>query len=162
LLDEVPLTAYRANRVNLWESAHVDTAYRILWAVINNVIPLLLLVYFNVCLCHKIYRSYKMRQKFKQEHHHGHHDNSSHVLTVTLVVIVVMFFILVAPSEIVIFAATISNSNESYTYMTVEAVMNFMQSLNFSVNFILYCIISPYFRKTLRCVSYFFLPLGVP
>ena len=118
--------------------------------MVNNVVPLLLLVYFNVCLCRKIYRSYKMRQKFKQGHHSRQAEHSSHVLTVTLVVIVLMFFILVAPSEVVIHAALLTNSNNSYTYMSVEAVMNFMQSLNFSVNFILYCIISPYFRKTLK------------
>ncbi|XP_076449139.1 FMRFamide receptor-like [Babylonia areolata] len=141
--------AFRPNQVFLWGSSQLDTVYRILWAVVNNVIPLLLLVYFNVCLCRKIYRSYKMRQKFKQEHHSGH-ENSSHVLTITLVVIVLMFLIFVAPSEIVIHVALLTNSNNSYTYMSVEAVMNFMQSLNFSVNFILYCIISPYFRKTLK------------
>ncbi|XP_076470823.1 uncharacterized protein LOC143300779 [Babylonia areolata] len=136
-------------QVALWGSSQVDMVYRLLWAVVNNVIPLLLLVYFNVCLCRKIYRSYKMRQKFKQEHH-SRHENSSHVLTVTLVVIVLMFFVLVAPSEIVIHTALATNNNNSYTYRSVEAVMNFMQSLNFSVNFILYCIISPYFRKTLK------------
>ncbi|KAL8564187.1 hypothetical protein ACOMHN_017456 [Nucella lapillus] len=141
--------AFRPHQVFLWGSSQLDTAYRIAWAVVNNVIPLLLLLYFNVCLCCKIYRSYKMRQKFKQEHHSGH-ENSSHVLTVTLVVIVLMFLIFVAPSEIVIHVALLTNSNNSYTYMSVEAVMNFMQSLNFSLNFILYCIISPYFRKTLK------------
>ncbi|KAK7114966.1 hypothetical protein V1264_000925 [Littorina saxatilis] len=145
------LVAFRPNQVFLWQSSQLDTVYRILWAVVNNVIPLLLLIYFNVCLCRKIYRSYKMRQKFKQEHHSGH-ENSSHVLTVTLVVIVLMFFILVAPSEIVIHAAIITSTQNSYTYMSVEAVMNFMQSINFSVNFILYCIISPYFRKTLKYI----------
>ena len=143
--------AFRPNPVDLWQSRQLDTVYRILWAVVNNVVPLLLLVYFNVCLCRKIYRSYKMRQKFKQEHHSGH-ENSSHVLTITLVVIVLMFFILVAPSEFVIHAANLTNTNNTYTSMSVEAVMNFMQSLNFSVNFILYCIISPYFRKTLKYI----------
>ena len=143
--------AFRPNPVDLWQSRQLDTVYRILWAVVNNVVPLLLLVYFNVCLCRKIYRSYKMRQKFKQEHHSGH-ENSSHVLTITLVVIVLMFFILVAPSEFVIHAANLTNTNNTYTSMSVEAVMNFMQSINFSVNFILYCIISPYFRKTLKYI----------
>nr|KAG5712211.1 hypothetical protein BaRGS_014561 [Batillaria attramentaria] len=58
--------AFRPNPVSLWDSAQLDTIYRIMWAVVNNMIPLILLIYFNVCLCRKIYRSYKMRQKFKQ------------------------------------------------------------------------------------------------
>ncbi|XP_067651068.1 putative G-protein coupled receptor F59B2.13 [Haliotis asinina] len=141
---------YMPKTVPLLGSVKIDTAYRILWAFIGNFIPLILLFYFNVCLCRKIYRSYKMRQKFKQDRHGS--ENSSHTLTITLVVIVVMFFILVAPSEIVIVIAKITNNESNYSYMTIEAVMNFLQSLNFSVNFILYCIISPYFRKTLKYI----------
>ncbi|PVD20521.1 hypothetical protein C0Q70_18677 [Pomacea canaliculata] len=150
-LAELAYIHFRPIQVFLWDSSQLDTVYRSLWALVGNLIPLVLLIYFNVCLCRKIYRSYKMRQKFKQEHH-NRQDNSSHVITVTLVAIVLMFLILVAPSEIVIHAARITNTNNSYTYMTVEAVMNFMQGINFSVNFILYCIISPYFRKTLKYI----------
>ncbi|XP_005095659.1 uncharacterized protein LOC101853848 isoform X2 [Aplysia californica] len=138
---------YTAKQVLLMNSETVDTVYRILWAVFGNFVPLLLLFFFNVCLCRKIYKSYKMRRQFKRQ---AQAKSSSHVLTITLVVIVVMFFILVAPSEVVLHVSQISNSNMSPTYKTIEVVLNLMQSINFSVNFILYCIISPYFRKTLK------------
>ncbi|XP_050399734.1 putative G-protein coupled receptor F59B2.13 [Patella vulgata] len=142
---------YIPNPIPLWNDRQIDTAYRIIWAVIGNFIPLVLLLYFNVCLCRKIYKSYKMRQAFKRDRRSDHSSTStSHTITITLVVIIVMFFILVAPSEIVIHLARITDNESNYTYLTIEAVMNFMQSVNFSVNFILYCIISPYFRKTLK------------
>ncbi|XP_041376271.1 putative G-protein coupled receptor F59B2.13 [Gigantopelta aegis] len=139
-------------QVPLWNSHRLDMAYRIVWALLGNFVPLILLFWFNVCLCLQIYRSYKMRQQFKHDRRKGDHSakSSGNVLTITLVVIVVMFFIFVAPSEIVITAAQMSNNDSTYSHMTIEAVMNFLQSLNFSLNFILYCIISPYFRKTLR------------
>jgi hypothetical protein len=56
-----------------------------------------------------------------------------------------MFFILVAPSEIVLFFMEQTNRNASNrdSYNAIEAIMNFMQTINFSVNFALYCIISP-------------------
>ena len=144
---------FKPRSVPLWQSAQLESVYRIVWAAINNVIPLILLIYFNVCLCRKIYESYKLRQEYRKKQT-TRQDQSSHVLTVTLVVIVVMFFLLVAPSEIVIHVAMLTNTNNTYTYMSVEVVMNFMQCLNFSMNFVLYCIISPYFRKTLKYIFY--------
>lgn len=118
-----------------------NLAYRIAWAIVGNVIPLILLFFFNVCLCRQIYLSFKMRRQFKRQ---SRAKSSSHILTLTLVVIVVMFFILVAPSEFLLLLSKTSGS--------IEPVLNFMQSLNFSVNFILYCIISPTFRKTLKYI----------
>ncbi|CAL1544367.1 unnamed protein product [Lymnaea stagnalis] len=132
------------NMVPLHNSKAVETAYRVAWAILGNYIPLVLLVYFNVCLCRKIYRSYKLRK------HLGRQDqtrSSSHILTITLVAIVVLFFILVAPSETIL---QVMQMTESPTTSSFEAVLNLMQAINFSVNFILYCIISPYFRKTLK------------
>ncbi|KAK0051513.1 FMRFamide receptor, partial [Biomphalaria pfeifferi] len=135
---------YRHRRVPLYGSHVAEVSYRIAWAVVGNYVPLLLLVYFNFCLCRKIYRSYTRRK------HLGRMDqprSSSHILTVTLVAIVVLFFILVAPTETIIHVMEMSNSEES---SSSEAILNLMQTINFSVNFILYCIISPYFRKTLK------------
>ncbi|BFZ12883.1 hypothetical protein BsWGS_15922 [Bradybaena similaris] len=124
-----------------------DNAYRLVWAFVGNFIPLLLLLYFNVCLFRKIYRSYKLRKQLGRQ---DRTKSSSHVLTITLVAIVVLFFILVAPSEVTLQMSYLTNSNDTPMYKNIEAVLNLMQSINFSVNFILYCIISPHFRKTLK------------
>ncbi|KAH9499713.1 hypothetical protein Btru_077649 [Bulinus truncatus] len=139
-----PRLLHTHTRVPLHGSDVAEVAYRIAWAVVGNYIPLLLLVYFNVCLCRKIYRSYKLRK------HLGRQDqtrSSSHVLTITLVAIVVLFFILVAPSETILHVMEMARNEDSFFS---EAILNLMQTVNFSVNFILYCIISPYFRKTLK------------
>ncbi|CAG5121832.1 unnamed protein product, partial [Candidula unifasciata] len=124
-----------------------DNAYRLVWAFVGNFIPLLLLLYFNVCLFRKIYRSYKLRKQLGRQ---DRTKSSSHVLTITLVAIVVLFFILVAPSEVTLQISFLTNSQDTPMLKNIEAVLNLMQSINFSVNFILYCIISPHFRKTLK------------
>lgn len=136
---------YTMGIIPLGNDTIADTTYRVVWAILGNFIPLILLVGFNICICRKIHQSYQYRKKF-------HFDRSSSqdtnfTLTTTLIVIVVMFLILVAPSEIVLHIASMIHSEN---YRSIEAIMNFMQSVNFSVNFILYCIISSYFRKTLR------------
>ncbi|CAG5121167.1 unnamed protein product, partial [Candidula unifasciata] len=138
---------YTVRTVLLLDSYVYDIAYRILWAFCGNIIPLVLLFYFNVCLCRQIFYSYK------QQKHLGRQNktrNSSNSLTLTLVAIVALFFILVAPSEITLLVLHISNSGSNSTPKIIEPVLNWMQSINFSVNFILYCIINPFFRKTLK------------
>ena len=144
---------YQPIRVMLAHSETFDNIYRILWAIIGNFVPLVLLVGFNILLCRKIHKSYKFRQKFRQDDKQPQSD-AGQTLTITLVVIVVMFLILVAPSEVMMHAMQITHRANNATFKTIEVILNFMQSINFSVNFILYCIISPYFRRTLKYILF--------
>ncbi|GFR74962.1 FMRFamide receptor [Elysia marginata] len=136
---------YTIEEIKIGGSDALDNIYRWAWAVAGNFVPLILLFYFNVCLWWKIYLSYKLRRQFHQA------PRSSHILTLTLVAIVVMFFILVAPTETVL-ALKNTITMERDTANAIEHILNLMQTINFSVNFVLYCIISPYFRKTLKYI----------
>ena len=142
---------YQPVRVNLGHSEMFENIYRVLWAIIGNFAPLVFLIGFNICLCRKIHKSYKFQKKFRNENQSRQND-AGQTLTITLVVIVVMFLILVAPSEVVMHAGQIAHKANNATFKTMEVILNFMQSINFSVNFVLYCIISPYFRRTLRYI----------
>lgn len=144
-------TYYQPVHVMLGHSEAFDSIYRILWAIIGNFAPLILLIGFNICLCQKIHKSYKFRQKFRVDEQQGQSD-AGQTLTITLVVIVVMFLILVAPSEVVMHVGQLMHRANDATYKTIEVILNFMQCINFSVNFVLYCIISPYFRRTLKYI----------
>ncbi|BFZ19227.1 hypothetical protein BsWGS_22266 [Bradybaena similaris] len=140
-------TKYTTSMVMLGNNYIYDITYRILWAFFGNVVPLVLLFYFNVCLCRQIYCSYQLRRHLGRQ---SRTRNTSNSLTLTLVAIVVLFFILVAPSEITLLTLHMTSRGMTPTRRNIEAVLNLMQSINFSVNFILYCIINPYFRKTLK------------
>lgn len=139
----------------------LDHMYRGLWSVLGNLIPLLFLVLCNVSLAREIHRSYDLRQRMNEnvgrslERHRRRSSldqDASNRITVTLVSIVVMFFLLVAPSEIVKQIAYLigGDISQNYTYLTIEVVTNLMQTVNFSANFILYCIVNPSFRKVMR------------
>ena len=132
---------------------HFDHAYRAVWAIVGNLIPLLLLLIFNICLVRKVHKSYAMRKQFN---HKGSikATESNNRVTMTLIAIVIMFFILVAPSEILKHVVYLSNTelSNNYTYMTIEVITNFLQGINFSANFVLYCIINTSFRRTMKAM----------
>ncbi|GFO20754.1 FMRFamide receptor [Plakobranchus ocellatus] len=142
-----PILYYTVEEINYWEW---DATYRMAWAIAGNFLPLILLFYFNVCLWRNIFRSYRMRRQF---HRPNQSTRSSHILTLTLIVIVLMFFILVAPSELGLYIR-LKVPLDPATANVTEDILNLMQTFNFSVNFILYCIISPYFRKTLKHIMF--------
>ena len=154
-------TMYALGQEILFHSDTFDHAYRATWAVMGNFVPLILLLFFNVCLMREIHKSYAMRKHMNGSssvHAQNDHEASNRV-TITLIAIVVMFFILVAPSEILKHLAYLFGKNlgANYTYMTIEIITNVMQTINFSANFILYCIINPSFRKTMKemfCFQY--------
>ncbi|KAK2162980.1 hypothetical protein LSH36_88g04003 [Paralvinella palmiformis] len=146
---------YMVEPLNILD-ANFDHAYRALWAMLGNFIPLFLLLVCNVGLMRQIQKSYAMRRQMNGNagiHQHSHADQeTNNRITITLIAIVLMFLVLVAPSEILKHAVILffGNLNHNYTYMTCEIVTNLMQTVNFSANFILYCIINPSFRKTMR------------
>ena len=139
-----------------------DHAYRAMWAVFGNFIPLFLLLLFNIALMREIHRSYAMRKSMNGNsgvHKHANDSEASNRITITLVSIVVMFFILVAPSEILKHVAYLFGADltRNYTYSTIEIITNLMQTINFSANFVLYCVINPSFRRTMKemfCFQY--------
>ena len=149
----------------LYGNESLDHAYRAVWAVLGNFVPLIMLLFFNVALVREIHKSNALRKKAKaldrQLRGEGgmilvHHTSSDveprSLINITLVAIVVMFFILVAPSEILKHVTSLfgQSQRKNYTYLTVELVTNIMQGINFSANFILYCIIIPSFRRRMK------------
>lgn len=140
-----------------------DHAYRGLWSALGNFVPLLLLLSCNVALMKEIHHSYTLRREMNGNAGGGtagrripsspasHDQDASNRITVTLISIVVMFCLLVAPSELVKQIAYLIHGdlNGNYTYTVIEFITNLLQTINFSANFILYCIINPSFRKTM-------------
>jgi cholecystokinin A receptor len=156
-------TTYSISPQVLYNDERFDHAYRAIWAVVGNFVPLLLLLVFNIALMREIHKSYAMRKRMNGNagirSRSAHDAEASNRITVTLVAIVVMFFLLVAPSEILKHVAYLVDGDlqKNYTYLTIEIVTNLMQTINFSANFILYCIINPTFRKSMKemfCFGY--------
>ena len=71
-------------------------------------------------------------------------------ITYTLLAIVILFFVCVFPSEVVQFYAEIKRPEYKGFFKFMIHFVNLLQAINFSANFVLYCLVNSYFRKTLR------------
>ena len=89
-----------------------------------------------------------------------HTDNALNSVTATLIAVVVLFLILVSPSEVLKFIYTIGGGTNTHTYKIIRSITNLMQSINFSVNFILYCAVNKSFRSSLAAIFCFFCKRG--
>ena len=71
-------------------------------------------------------------------------------ISYTLIAIVLLFFICIFPSEIVLFYAEINRPAYKGTFRFMINFVNLLQAINSSGNFVLYCLVNGYFRKTLK------------
>ena len=77
-------------------------------------------------------------------------DYNQRKITYTLIAIVICFFTFTLPSEIAQFYFEMKKPHDNGAFGTVLNVVNLMQVVNFSCNFVLYCAVNAYFRKTIR------------
>ncbi|CAH1775672.1 unnamed protein product [Owenia fusiformis] len=119
--------------------------YKLLWSLIGAVIPFILLIISNVCLIKTLRKSFRMPDC------HGNRSvtSSSNRLTHILIAIAIIFLLLVFPAELLkLINIFREDSSTSPIFEIATIITNFMQSLNFTVNFILYYSINMPFRKT--------------
>lgn len=144
---------YLKLETNISNDVQFVFVYKLVWAIVGNFIPLILLLYCNIRLVKALHESQQLRLLHSR-------DNSGCLsahrrINITLITIIILFFLLVAPSEISKFISLVlhkhsPSATQSYTYLLVSMITNTLQCINFSVNFVLYyCIIAP-FRKTLH------------
>ena len=114
-------------------------------AVYGIFIPAVVLGFCNLSLILALRQSQKMRRTYRVQD--SAFKNSSRI-TLLLVVLVVMFIILVFPSELMDFFAENIKQDvvKTETFLVVRSFANVLQVLNFSVNFVVYCIMNVHFR----------------
>ena len=147
---------YYKEASDLFKNSTFLDVYMFIWAIIGVFIPLVLMACCNICLIRALQKSNRMRRLYRVNQPGV---DSSHRLTATLIAIVVFFLILVTPSEIRKFVYFIYKTHRTpdqysdlfmHIIITGATVTNFLQAVNFTVNFILYCIINVHFRNTIK------------
>ena len=117
----------------------------IIWAVLGFFIPVFILAYCNVRLIYALHRSRKMRQVKHITAKSGLRDRHKKI-NITLICIVLMFFLCNFPSEVLNFSLSVSSAQIAKFGVVI---CNFLQAVNYSFTFALYCVVNSYFRKTL-------------
>ncbi len=122
----------------------LKVTFQYLWFTLGFVVPVCILAFCNIQLIRALRASARMRQECRV---HGGRNQPGNRITPTLVAIVLMFIFLMTPSEIINFTAELNTSGKHHTLIVV--ITNLMNTINFSVNFILYCVVNVHFRSTL-------------
>ena len=135
VLDEGPFVTDRT----------LKTTFTYLWAVLGFICPFTTLAYCNIYLIGALRESRRMRQFYRVSPKTA--TNGSRI-TPTMVAIVCMFLVLVTPSEILQFYYYTINSNHVEIFNLGIVATNVLQSVNFALNFVLYCIVNVHFRET--------------
>ncbi len=128
-----------------------EKGYVFLWfrAIIGILVPAGLLMFCNCSLIMALRRSRRMRRECRVQNSGARASNR---ITLLLIIIVLLFIILVFPAEIMDFcsAVTRSDPDRTYTFMLIRCIANFLQVVNGSCNFVLYCALNVHFRKTMK------------
>ena len=106
------------------------------------IVPVIILIYCTTHIIVALRKSQRLRR--------NHTDSvtcSRNIVTNILCVIVIFYVILVIPAEIITFIKYFTEETFSRTtYSLLVSVCNALQAVNFSFNFVLYCIINVHFR----------------
>ena len=132
-------------------------AYEITWAILGTFIPIILLIFCNIRFLQEIHNS---RAQFKADNKAGSRRSNASTgskttltrITVINAAIIGMFLLLVGPSSICGFFLSRVRNMDHATLLRLQQCMvifNFTQTINFAVNFLLYCTMSREFRTTL-------------
>jgi hypothetical protein len=133
--------------------------YECVYFVLAIVVPVIILIYCTVHLILVLQKSQQLRRHgfSSRMHSAAQNENSSssrNVVTVTLCVIVIFYVLLVIPAEVSTFVRHFMKKSSSLSmsmhYSLAVKLCNILQAINFSFNFLLYCIINVHFRKVTR------------
>ena len=136
------------------ENTSFKNSFSYVWFIAGFAIPVLILAYCNIKLIYSLRISTTLRENDKIIHGRSalrakqSRDSNQRRISLTLIAIITMFFILIFPSEIAHFYEEIVKPGDGFK--VVITICNLLQVINFSGNFVLYCIVNAYFRKTLR------------
>ena len=134
----------------------LKTTFTYIWTFLGFFIPVALLAYCNFHLIQALRESYRVR---KESRVHGRTQQTGNKITPTLIAIVAMYLFLVTPSEVIQFAYfLVKGRSQTDTLLTLMVIFNVMHALNFSINFVLYCVVNVHFRSTLKDLLFCFRP----
>ncbi len=135
------------------------------WFVVGFAVPVCILAFCNNRLICSLRVSKRLRAGLSADrksssllspectHRQGHFGSTNtgqRRLTYTLTAIVILFFVCLFPSEVVFFYTEVAKPKFTETLLLLLEICNLLQAINFSSNFVLYCVVNGYFRRSLK------------
>ncbi len=130
-----------------------NSIYTFLWCktIYGIVFPFCILCYCNISLIRTLQESRRMRVQCRVQRSALHYSRRT---TRMLISIVLLFILLVLPAEVLDFFHDIIKMNPDKTevFLVVRSIVNLLQVINFSCNFLLYFSVNSHFRHLVRSV----------
>ena len=117
------------------------------WFVVCFLLPVIILAFCNIHLIKALRDSLRLRRNSANVH--ASHTNHAQNVTPTLVAVILVFIILIAPAKVVGFLYYVIDGHRAEHLLTAIVITNTLETLNFSVNFLLYCAVNKKFRASL-------------
>ena len=135
-----------------------DLIYMWIYFVLAIVVPVFVNIYCTANLIVTLQESHKLRL----EHSTCAATSSRNIVTNILCTIIIFYVILVIPAEILSFVTYFVKDTYSLTVLMhlglAVSSCNALQAINFSFNFLLYCIMNVHFRKVTRDIISHLMP----
>ena len=150
----------------LHTNTHGEHIYLWIYFVVGIMFPLLAVAFCNIFFFRALRASMKLH---RSSCHYSSSSsfsssNTPNILTFTLSIIVVLYILLVTPAEIIQFFKSyvmdqyLGNEQVLVSFSLASAICNNLQTLNFAVNFLLYCMINVHFRSVIMRAICNFIP----
>lgn len=144
--DVVYRTAYRHGGA----FDHIDTANKMIQAIVFKIVPCFLLTILTILLVKAMHKAYKKRMALKNQgkreesDRHGEHNRT----TGMLLAVVVLFLITEFPQGILTIMGLIRQEFFFEIYLPLGDILDIMALGNNAINFVLYTTMSRQFRET--------------
>ncbi|KAK2164370.1 hypothetical protein LSH36_65g09010 [Paralvinella palmiformis] len=132
-------------------NATLKITFDYIWSIMGFFIPISVLAYCNIHLIQALRESSRVRQLYRVHPRSTTHGSR---ITPTLVAIVCLLIVFVSPSEFLHFYFFIVKGSSVEPFNFAIVITNLLQSLNFSCNFVLYCLVNVHFRETCKDLVY--------
>jgi len=141
IIDNRGLNSQLPFTLNLW-----------LYSILLKLVPCLVLTIFTACLIHAMYQAAENAAKLRGGREgKNSKNNSTEKTTKLLIVIVILFLVAEFPMGILaMLSAILGQQFFMECYYPLGEVMDLLALGNSAANFLLYCIMSTQFRKTIR------------
>lgn len=147
---------YHVNAGKLSDKS-IEIYYTCLYFTVAVALPLCVLAFCNIFLIKNLNQpvALDLQQSYLSSCNtllRKRQEEASRLMTLVLIILVIMHIVLVTPVELLQFVGTVTKfaDRKIQTAKTVIAILNLLESINFSFNFILYCAMNSHFRHIVK------------
>lgn len=156
VVDSNNATQIRAEYSELGLNPTYVSVYYWMVSVLFIIIPFILLAVFNAFLIKSVHSSKSARKTMTRRRETGEQARQESKITVMLIAIVILFLFCQLPTAVILLYGSFHHvdqgSNEDYLLRGLGNIFNFLVALNAAGNFVVYCLLSQKYRRTLLMI----------